>query len=106
MTQHILHHFHINIGIDAAFADGLLDFVENGFTTDRVLPDRADKKHLGLSSNCTDPTGPIPNTFDEGLAIRALQEGGLVWRRGPDSNRWIRVLQTLALPLGYRATPT
>ena len=26
------------------------------------------------------------------------------WRRGPDSNRRIEVLQTSALPLGYRAT--
>ena len=26
------------------------------------------------------------------------------WRRGSESNRRIRVLQTLALPLGYRAT--
>ena len=25
------------------------------------------------------------------------------WRRGPDSNRCIRILQTLALPLGYHA---
>ncbi len=25
------------------------------------------------------------------------------WRRQPDSNRWIKVLQTLALPLGYAA---
>ena len=25
------------------------------------------------------------------------------WRRGSESNRRIRVLQTLALPLGYRA---
>lgn len=25
------------------------------------------------------------------------------WRRGPDSNRWIKVLQTSALPLGYHA---
>ena len=27
----------------------------------------------------------------------------LKWRRGSDSNRWIEVLQTSALPLGYRA---
>src|ERR1700730_12202391 len=27
----------------------------------------------------------------------------LRWRRRADSNRWIRVLQTLALPLGYVA---
>ena len=26
------------------------------------------------------------------------------WRRGSESNRRIRVLQTLALPLGYRAS--
>ena len=26
------------------------------------------------------------------------------WRRHPDSNRGIRVLQTLALPLGYAAS--
>ena len=28
---------------------------------------------------------------------------GGIWRRHPDSNRGIRVLQTLALPLGYAA---
>ena len=28
-----------------------------------------------------------------------------IWRRHPDSNRGIRVLQTLALPLGYAAIP-
>jgi hypothetical protein len=27
-----------------------------------------------------------------------------IWRRHPDSNRGIRVLQTLALPLGYAAS--
>ena len=26
-----------------------------------------------------------------------------LWRRQPDSNRWIKVLQTFALPLGYAA---
>src|SRR5580658_1098401 len=38
-----------------------------------------------------------------------VQEGTLLfssscWRRGADSNRCIKVLQTSALPLGYRAT--
>ena len=28
----------------------------------------------------------------------------LKWRRRPDSNRWIKVLQTFALPLGHAAT--
>jgi hypothetical protein len=28
---------------------------------------------------------------------------GWIWRRGSESNRRIKVLQTLALPLGYRA---
>jgi hypothetical protein len=28
-----------------------------------------------------------------------------IWRRGPESNRRIEVLQTSALPLGYRAVP-
>lgn len=28
---------------------------------------------------------------------------GVFERRGPDLNRWITVLQTGALPLGYRA---
>ncbi len=28
----------------------------------------------------------------------------LIWRRRPESNRCMRVLQTLALPLGYAAS--
>ena len=28
---------------------------------------------------------------------------GMIWRRGPGSNRRIKVLQTSPLPLGYRA---
>src|SRR5260370_8477800 len=32
--------------------------------------------------------------------------GGLKWRRGSESNRRIKVLQTSPLPLGYRAIQT
>src|SRR5215510_7976545 len=32
-----------------------------------------------------------------------MLNGGFCWRRGSESNRRMRVLQTLALPLGYRA---
>ena len=32
------------------------------------------------------------------------REQGAGWRRRPDSNRWMEVLQTSALPLGYVAT--
>src|SRR5215207_6618087 len=31
------------------------------------------------------------------------REQGAGWRRRPDSNRWMEVLQTSALPLGYVA---
>ena len=34
---------------------------------------------------------------------KLLFMNGLRWRRGSESNRRIKVLQTLALPLGYRA---
>src|SRR5436190_14904986 len=34
---------------------------------------------------------------------RSRRVARLKWRRHPDSNRGIRVLQTLALPLGYAA---
>jgi hypothetical protein len=34
---------------------------------------------------------------------KSLSHGGRKWRRGPDLNRCIAVLQTAALPLGYRA---
>ena len=39
-----------------------------------------------------------------GGAIRE-QEGEIKWRRHPDSNRGMTVLQTVALPLGYAACP-
>jgi hypothetical protein len=32
-----------------------------------------------------------------------LEEPSLIWRRHPDLNRGIAVLQTAALPLGYAA---
>src|SRR2546421_8740280 len=38
-----------------------------------------------------------------GRSRAARRDPGGIWRRHPDSNRGIRVLQTLALPLGYAA---
>ena len=35
----------------------------------------------------------------------APNDAELFWRRHPDLNRGIKVLQTLALPLGYSAVP-
>ena len=35
--------------------------------------------------------------------MKLLILNGKVWRRGPGSNRRIKVLQTSPLPLGYRA---
>ena len=37
------------------------------------------------------------------IAVKQCKVGCWFWRRGSESNRRIRVLQTLALPLGYRA---
>ena len=40
----------------------------------------------------------------EGLQVDSTESiYGKVWRRGPGSNRRIKVLQTSPLPLGYRA---
>ena len=48
---------------------------------------------------------PDQSGFRGGAVSRVTRtaRGGRSWRRHPDSNRGIRVLQTLALPLGYAA---
>jgi hypothetical protein len=46
---------------------------------------------------------PSPRGKPRRTQIRSDRSRKGDWRRRPDSNRWIRVLQTLALPLGYVA---
>src|SRR5262245_21013926 len=78
--------------------------------------------NMGASSSSSDGTvsGPGARTPPVGgtgredrytppllglLETRAIWRGtSEIWRRHPDSNRGIRVLQTLALPLGYAAS--
>ena len=45
------------------------------------------------------------DTFDHEQEMAPPRDRGRrgIWRRRPDSNRWMEVLQTSALPLGYVA---
>jgi hypothetical protein len=54
-----------------------------------------------LAANGVKRTPPLLLTYrtEETLASHSLKR----WRRGAGSNRRIKVLQTSALPLGYRA---
>ena len=44
---------------------------------------------------------PVPMPGNDSLRMTDQKD----WRRGPGSNRRIKVLQTSPLPLGYRAAP-
>ena len=47
--------------------------------------------------------GPLMFAASDSIRDFADESPAWSWRRHPDSNRGIRVLQTLALPLGYAA---
>ena len=60
----------------------------------------------GILSPLRLPVSPQRRNYDFiDFAPMDIHRGEISWRRHPDLNRGIRVLQTLALPLGYSATP-
>ena len=60
----------------------------------------------GILSPLRLPVSPQRRNYDFiDFAPMDFHRGEISWRRHPDLNRGIRVLQTLALPLGYSATP-
>ena len=60
---------------------------------------------IDLLSSTVKPDYAIQRNNKKGIAVsfRCLQTLCFLWRRHPDSNRGIAVLQTAALPLGYAA---
>ena len=60
------------------------------------------KKNLMIPVAGVEPTLLTEHDF-ESCASANSATPARSWRRQPDSNRWIKVLQTLALPLGYAA---
>jgi hypothetical protein len=56
------------------------------------------RKYAAAAMQADAKTSQCPREDDVGTALTLFD-----WRRGSGSNRRIRVLQTLALPLGYRA---
>ena len=53
---------------------------------------------------CLTESGSIPTRLKQRSASSCGRMNYNVWRRRPESNRRIKVLQTSALPLGYAAT--
>ena len=101
------------LGLPASWKKATRRALERFPSTRAVDLVRVNDGYSALAVDLLSPEGGTDKVSDPPSALSAAPVERLVgderkhpeiWRRHPDSNRGIRVLQTLALPLGYAAS--